>query len=549
MSATDVQPEVALPDDPGLRDSLRQAGMLLLECDLHGRILDEPGPDADWFSDLCCAAPLFHGALRQAASTWNREAAAAPVEPIPGLWLIPLPVQRRRQRLGYAVAVLPTTGLLDAEQLAALCGGAGLDLALVRSLLAGLPPARASEVPRLALLLREIHDQRRRLGKTAAEVESVGQQLAESYEEINLLYTITGNMSAVQQPERFVISACNELSGTLPYRWIAAYFGEGPRTLRQLAGHLHVTGDGHPSPDRILELARRLLHQATPDTPIILGPSTGHPGTNAAEGAVLAHPIGRDAVLGLLIAGDRQGSDPAVTSADMKLLGATATHLAIFQENAALYEDLNSMFLGTLEALTSSIDAKDRYTCGHSQRVAHLTQQLARAAGLDEALVGRMRVAGLVHDVGKIGVPERVLTKPGRLNDEEFAWIRRHPEIGHRILKDIPQLADVLPGVLHHHERWDGRGYPAGLHGAGIPLVARLITLADSFDAMSSTRTYRAAMSRRDALAEIRRAAGSQFDPELAPIFARLDFSEFDRLVCEHRDADTRIAAAQGEAA
>ena len=132
-------------------------------------------------------------------------------------------------------------------------------------------------------------------------------------------------------------------------------------------------------------------------------------------------------------------------------------------------------------------------------------------------------------------MPEHVLLKPGKLNDEEFAWIRKHPEIGYRILKDIPKLDDVLPGVLYHHERYDGRGYPTGLAGEDIPHIARLITLADSFDAMSSTRTYRTGMSREEVLAEIAQCAGTQFDPDMAPIFVDLDFTEYDRLVMEHK--------------
>ena len=156
----------------------------------------------------------------------------------------------------------------------------------------------------------------------------------------------------------------------------------------------------------------------------------------------------------------------------------------------------------------------------------------------DERTVDRMHIAGLVHDVGKIGVPESVLLKSGRLTDEEFGLIRKHPEIGHRILKDIPRFQDVLPGVLHHHERWDGRGYPRGLEGEKIPLVARLIGLADSFDAMSSTRTYRAAMSRSRVLEEIGACTGTQFDPRLAPVFVAMDFSRYDEMVQEYRAID-----------
>ena len=147
------------------------------------------------------------------------------------------------------------------------------------------------------------------------------------------------------------------------------------------------------------------------------------------------------------------------------------------------------------------------------------------------------------------GVPEAVLLKPGKLNDEEFAWIRQHPEIGYRILKDIPQLHDILPGVLHHHERWDGKGYPAGLRGEQIPLVARLIGLADSFDAMSSNRTYRPAMSHAQVLQEITRCIGEQFDPELARVFVTLDFTTYDQLVREHQAREMQELRRQEEAA
>jgi HD-GYP domain-containing protein (c-di-GMP phosphodiesterase class II) len=138
--------------------------------------------------------------------------------------------------------------------------------------------------------------------------------------------------------------------------------------------------------------------------------------------------------------------------------------------------------------------------------------------------------------VGKIGVPEAVLTKAGRLTDAEFEHIKRHPEMGHIILRDIPQLADVLPGVLHHHERWDGAGYPHRLTGEHIPLLARVIALADTFDAMSSNRSYRPAMPRERVLAEVARCAGTQFDPALSPLFLRIDLAEYDRMVARHAE-------------
>jgi len=256
-----------------------------------------------------------------------------------------------------------------------------------------------------------------------------------------------------------------------------------------------------------------------------------------------------DRKVGVIAMGAKIGVERDITSADLKLLEAAATSMGVFFENASLYDDQQAMFLGVLQALTAAIDAKDRYTCGHSERVATLAVELGRRVGLSEEEVERLRISGLVHDIGKIGVPEAVLTKPGRLTDDEFDQIKQHPEIGVRILRDLPQLADVLPGVLHHHERWDGNGYPHGLSGEGIPLFARLLALADSFDAMSSSRTYRSAMPRTAVLEEVQACAGTQFDPALAREFVRLDFTVYDRMVAAHIRRDPRAPGRREDAA
>ncbi len=136
-----------------------------------------------------------------------------------------------------------------------------------------------------------------------------------------------------------------------------------------------------------------------------------------------------------------------------------------------------------------------------------------------------------------------MLIKPGRLNDEEFAKIRLHPEIGHRILKDIKMLKDVLPAVLHHHERWDGKGYPARLSAEDIPLMARIMAVADTFDAMSSNRSYRPALPRDKVLEEIQRCAGTQFDPAVAPLIRRIDLAAYDALISRHASGAIGMAA------
>jgi HD-GYP domain-containing protein (c-di-GMP phosphodiesterase class II) len=487
-----------------LRERLHACRLLHVTCDRDGRVTCA----ADGRHALerhLLDAPVFVDALATAAPTWGGD--PAPCELLPGVWAIPVPLRQRRRLDGHSVVVVPTRRVLEPEALARLVerpGGCGADLTAALTV---LPPVDDRELDRLAALVRLVHEDHARGRAGERSAESLGHQLAASYEEMNLLYTILQSMTVGERPDRFVSIVCTELLATLPYGWIAIRLADDPERPEGLAGPFTFVGTASADVKSIRDLADALDDLEEAERPLVLEPAAhaAHAVFAPFGASSLVHPIANDgARSGLLIAGDKQGEDLTASSVDMKLLGAAATLTAIFLENAALYEDLNAMFLGTLEALTASIDAKDRYTCGHSQRVAHLTQRLARAIGLDEEMAARMRIAGLVHDVGKIGVPERVLLKPGTLNEEEFAWIRRHPGIGHRILKDIPRLLDILPGVLHHHERWDGNGYPDGIAGTDIPLVARVIALADSFDAMSSDRTYRARMTRAEVRSDAR---------------------------------------------
>ncbi len=189
------------------------------------------------------------------------------------------------------------------------------------------------------------------------------------------------------------------------------------------------------------------------------------------------------------------------------------------------------MFGGTMRALISAIDAKDPYTRGHSDRVSAFSALLAHKAGLGEHFAEQARTCGLVHDIGKIGVPEAVLRKPSRLSDDEFAFIKQHPDIGYSILQDIPQLREVLPGVRQHHERWDGAGYPFNLAGDAISILGRVVGIADAFDAMTSARFYRPARPIEAVIEEVRRCAGTHFDPDLAKVFAEIPVADLRPLI------------------
>ena len=169
--------------------------------------------------------------------------------------------------------------------------------------------------------------------------------------------------------------------------------------------------------------------------------------------------------------------------------------------------------MGSLVALSAAIERRDPYTLGHSARVTAIAQALAERMCCDRGELDAIALGGPLHDIGKLTIPDEVLLKPGRLEAHELAQIREHPEAGARMLRGVPTLEPALPCVLHHHERWDGGGYPHGLAGEAIPRTARILAVADAFDAMTSTRPYRAALPVDAALAEVARCAGTQFDP------------------------------------
>ncbi len=185
------------------------------------------------------------------------------------------------------------------------------------------------------------------------------------------------------------------------------------------------------------------------------------------------------------------------------------------EQTAALRET----FFGAITSLAQALDAKDRYTYGHSERVTEIAVILGEEMGLAEGDLEDLRVAGLVHDIGKMGISEEVLNKKGRLTDEEFEQVRKHPALGEQILRPVIQSERVLSFVRHHHERFDGRGYPDGLAGEEIPFGARLLAVADAYDAMTSDRLYRMAMSADEARQQLRENRGGQFDPEIVDVF------------------------------
>jgi putative nucleotidyltransferase with HDIG domain len=192
-----------------------------------------------------------------------------------------------------------------------------------------------------------------------------------------------------------------------------------------------------------------------------------------------------------------------------------------FEEVQRAARENRELFLSSIRALAEAIDAKDPYTRGHSERVATYAAAIATEMGLPAEEVERTRLSALLHDVGKIGVDDRIIRKPTALTEDEFEQMKTHPIKGAAIMSAIPQLTDVIPGMKYHHEKWGGGGYPEGLKGEEIPLQARIVTVADTFDAMTTTRPYQKAMEMGFVIGRIRQFAGVRFEPTVVDAFLR----------------------------
>lgn len=261
-----------------------------------------------------------------------------------------------------------------------------------------------------------------------------------------------------------------------------------------------------------MDLLRR-VHGALPDVPIIL--VTGYGTTELARQAL------REGASDFIVKPLKSGELPIVVERNLAR--------RMVQRKSALTHriELNTSYESILDALLSALDTRDTETQGHSERVTAYTMELADKLGVGSEMLYHIERGALLHDIGKIGIPDRILLKPDKLTDAEWAEMRQHTRIGWRMCSRIEMLKTASDIVLHHHERWDGKGYPSGLSGEQIPLGARLFALADTLDAMTSDRPYRAALPVAAARAEILKHAGTQFDPDIVKLFLSIPESRW----------------------
>ena len=368
-------------------------------------------------------------------------------------------------------------------------------------------------------------------------------ELARVYEELVLLHKLSTNMKVTEPDANFLQMACDKLTDTVSVEGIAILL---ERTIENQAQLVLAAGSGLIDIDEhmMAVFRTRLAEEVSAGREALLDSEVDSPFRYDWPGGIkniIAVPLcgkGRagshfaertqngDSIIGLMVAVNRIGRQD-FDSTDVKLFNSVAGNCAVFIENGRLFGDLKELFIGSLKALTSSIDAKDRYTRGHSERVAFisrwLAERLVESGLLEQEQIHKVYLAGLLHDIGKIGVDEAVLRKSGKLTEQELGRIKAHPSIGAGILGEIKQMRDIVPGVLCHHERVDGKGYPAGLVGEQIPLMGKIVGLADGFDAMTSERIYRDAMTLERTLAEIKKGLGTQFDRTVGEVFLNSD--------------------------
>jgi putative nucleotidyltransferase with HDIG domain len=442
--------------------------------------------------------------------------------------LLAIPVPLGRNESTVYLGVFCTNSTPDPAGLRAAARLLGWETEHTRQWLQRQTPWRIGPLVRTAKLLLEKITQSQRVVQIEKQVRRSSEHMALVYEEISLLHRLTQNLRLSRNDE--------ELSG-LALEWMQSVIPADVLQLLLLPVQQSdaTTGDVRDA-DVLLSQGGELLTVATFQQLIASLAPQLHRGpvirtTAQTSGPDWQFPSVRQLVMVPLVDGEHTiGYLAAINhtagrefgSVEANLLASVGTILGIHSGNIDLYRKQAEFVNGVVKAMTSAIDAKDPYTRGHSDRVARIAVKLAEQLGLDPQQQKTIYLSGLLHDIGKIGVSDQVLGKPDKLTPDEFEHIKTHTTIGYKILRGLTHLDDVLPVVLHHHEQWDGMGYPQGLAGENIPRLARIVAVADAFDAMASDRPYRPGMAAEKLDSIMSKGAAQQWDAEVVSAYMRI---------------------------
>ncbi len=412
------------------------------------------------------------------------------------LLVLAIPVRITPQVSVVAVGTFVASYFMSDDQLVFAADALGLEPDDAAKWIGSQPCWTPDVLLRMGTMARDRLAVDERLKSLANEVKDLSAQLSSTYEEITLLYRLTQKLKLSINEEELAEFALEWLADALPAEALAIrLFRSGSATEGGRHEPVLLTRGAMPIDGS--ELNRLVEYLQPGQSPVVLNVAASLPDDWSwpAVRQVMLVPLSEgDQCVGWLFAFNNVRNAEFGT-VEASLLGSIGAILGIHSGNAELYRQQRDFLASVVRALTAAIDAKDPYTCGHSDRVARVSVRLAQEMGCNAKQLDTIYLSSLLHDIGKIGIDDNVLRNPGKLTEAEYEHIKTHPAIGYKILSDIKQLEDSLPVVLHHHEQWDGRGYPHGLEGEAIPLLARIVAVADSFDAMGSDRPYRSGMS------------------------------------------------------
>jgi putative nucleotidyltransferase with HDIG domain len=395
-------------------------------------------------------------------------------------------------------------------------------------------PETAASVSSLDFICRNLAS----IAAMRYEIESLSGEVARNYEELALLWRLSSRLGAGLDVSNICDIAADEVMRICPSNNVFVLLtgepaalpapGSMPASPKPAAAPLFLPkaalgADAERISAMTFDPAKGLLGRVfRKKEPLTIG--------NPGKDAGLPFPVARimitpltveDSVIGAIVATDKHNGDEYY-STELKLVHSIATGCATSIRKALLYEEITNILFSVTESFALAIDAKDPYTYGHSKRVSETAAAVAGEMGFPAEVVNWIRLAGLLHDVGKIGTPEEILRKAAALSEDEMGRMREHPLTGAKMVEHISRMKEVAQWICHHHERYDGKGYPSGLAKAEIPVPSKIIAVADSYDALTSDRPYRKTLSKEEALEIMGRTVGTQFDPAVFAYFEKV---------------------------
>ena len=451
-----------------------------------------------------------------------------------------IPFQSTPLQTRVAVAAFATAHLLPDDYVSAAAALLGLETEQTVRWINRQPLWTPDSLLRLGSTFLDKLAAEAQVERLERDIDSVSANLASTYEEISLLYDLIRHLRISSGEEELADVALNWLHEYLPAESVAIQYlpvaDEGAITYKARTDTIWLAHGNSPVDSEGFSDLVRWLGLGVESEPYVANDAvTGEPTWPFPRiRQVIVTPLSEgENLFAWLVAFNHTGGGE-FGSVEASLLSSLGVMLGIHSGNRELYRQQAEFLADVVRGMTSAIDAKDPYTCGHSDRVARVSVRLAKELGWRGDKLTTLYMAGLLHDIGKIGVDEKVLRKPGRLTDEEYDHIKRHPGLGHKILADIRQLADLLPAVLHHHEQWDGCGYPQRLAGDDNPEIAHIVADADAYDAMTSDRPYRKGKPLEKVHRIFHDGAGQHWDSRVVDAYFRVK-DDISRLAREER--------------